>query len=100
MGTKRVRRPSGPTVASSGQTGWRWQYAFAGAGAVFLAWETWTIVAWLRAGPEQITAYRNRDSAAWIAARIYEAGMVALATVVLVHVIRGCRRQGRLTWDA
>jgi hypothetical protein len=65
-----------------------------------LVWAGWTIAAWLRAGPVSITEYRDTGSASWIAARVYEVVMVAVSIAVLGFVVRSCRRQGRLTWDA
>jgi hypothetical protein len=79
---------------------WTWRHYLALAGVPFLVWESWTLVAWLAHGPQQVTRFRDTSSASWYAARIYEVIMVLLSLAVLSYVIRGCRRQRRLTWDA
>lgn len=72
----------------------------AGFGAVIVAYELWTWGAWLAAGPTQITEYRDRSSASWAAARGYEALVLVVAVVLLVRVLRRCRAERRLTFDA
>ena len=79
---------------------WTWQHWLALAGAVCLLWGGWTIVAWIAAGPHQVTQFRDHGDPSWIAARLYEAAALIMSAVVLTLVVRGCRRQNRLTWDA
>jgi hypothetical protein len=63
--------------------------------------ETWTVVAWLADSPHQITEYRDHDSLSWYAAHTIEAMMIVMSLVVLVYVVRACRRERRiLTFDA
>ncbi|HVW34338.1 MAG TPA: spirocyclase AveC family protein [Acidimicrobiia bacterium] len=72
--------------------------AVAGAGCVALQLGVYT--AWLAAGPRQVTEYRDPASASWYAARFFEAVIVVVAVGMLVHVVRCCRRERRLTFDA
>jgi hypothetical protein len=103
MATTTVTMAGRPGVVAGGSTrarSWRLQHYLACLGIVFLIWETWTLVAWLADGPRQITEFRDRSSASWYAARFYEALAVVLAIGVGASVIRGCRRAGKLTFDA
>jgi hypothetical protein len=100
--TQTLRReavPVGGTGASRKPT-WRLQHYLAFAGVPFLVWQAWNYVAWLADGPAQITDRRDTDTAAWTGARIFEPLIVVVALIVLVWVVRGCRRAGRLTFDA
>ena len=72
----------------------------AGFGGLIVAYELWTWGAWLLAGPTQITAYRNRADVSWGVARDYEVLILVVATVLLVRVVRQCRAQRRLVFDA
>lgn len=87
-----------PLTASRRQ--WRWQEWLALVGVGFLVWQAWTLIAWLAAGPRATTQDRDRSSAAWAAAHIYEAVAVVVAVVVVGWVVRQCRREGRLVFDA
>jgi hypothetical protein len=69
-------------------------------GALIVAYELVTWARWLAAGPEQITQYRDAESASWAAARGFELLVGAVAIVLLVKVVRECRAQRRLTIDA
>jgi hypothetical protein len=80
-------RPTGTTI-------------LAGLGALLVAYELWTWGAWLAAGPQQITRYRDTGSSSWYAARLYEVLIVVVAAALLVKVVRQCRDQHRLTLDA
>lgn len=79
---------------------WSWQHYLAVVGAVFLAWQSWTLVAWLQKGPRASTAFRDESAGAWTAARAYEAVAVLMAVTVLAYVVRRCRRERRLVFDA
>lgn len=72
----------------------------AGFGALIVAYEVWTWGAWLMAGPTQITDYRDRSSVSWAVARGYEALIVVVAAVLLVRVVRRCRAEHCLVFDA
>lgn len=85
--------------AASGRR-WGWVHLLALAGAVFLVWETWTVVAWLADGPRQVTEYRDSGSTSWYAARGLEGLTIVVSCLVLVHVVRGCFRERKiLTFD-
>ena len=75
-------------------------HVLAAVGIPFLIWEGWTVVAWLADGPYQITQFRDRDSASWYAARVFEGLVIVVSIAVLVYVVRGCLRARRLlTFD-
>ena len=93
-----LTRSARPAAPQRGR--WAWQQWLALLSVPLLIWQTWTIVAWLAHGPHQITQYRDRSTAAWAAARIFEPLMVVIALVLLVYVVRGCIRERRLTFDA
>src|SRR6266567_3353775 len=72
----------------------------AALGLLFLFWQGWTYTAWLADHPHQITQFRDRNSASWYAARAYEVLFTLVAIVVLVYLVRLCRRERRLAFDA
>ncbi|MGH9035566.1 MAG: spirocyclase AveC family protein [Acidimicrobiia bacterium] len=72
----------------------------AAVGVVFLAWQAWTLVAWLADGPQAVTQFRDPDHYSWKAARVYEGLAAVMAVGVLTYLVRSCRREGRLTLDA
>jgi hypothetical protein len=71
----------------------------AGCALPLLAYQTWTLAGWLADGPHQITAYRTPGSTSWYAARIVEGLVLVSMGVLLAHVIRERRRDGRLGVD-
>src|ERR1051325_1542251 len=78
---------------------WRLPQYLAVLALPILAWELWTIVAWLADGPALVTKFRTRDGN-WYAARVYEGLAVILAVSVSLYVARGCRQARRLlTFD-
>lgn len=79
---------------------WRPVRVLAVAGLALLAYEAWTLIGWLAAGPFQITRYRNPGSTAWTGARILEVAIVAGTVAIAAYVIRDCRRRRALTFDA
>ena len=89
-----------PHVATGARRQWQWQHYLAFVGVAFLVWQGWTIVAWLLEGPRASTEFRDTDSGAWIAARLYEGAAVLVAVVTVSWVVRQCRRERRLTFDA
>lgn len=92
----RVRPPT--TVAAARR--WSLPHYLALTGIPILMWEAWTLVAWLRDGPHQITQYRDQDSASWYAARTIEGLAIIISLAVAIHVVRGCLRERRiLTFD-
>jgi hypothetical protein len=96
------RQISKPTTgAGLRRPTWKLAQYLAVVGVVFLVWQAWTIVAWLKdTGLHQITRYRDRTSASWYAARCYEGLAIVMAIAVAAYVIRGILRQRRLTFDA
>ena len=90
----RTRRIA-PTTRRWGPAQW-----LALLGAPVLAWEAWTVVAWLSDGPRQVTEFRDTGSASWWAARVLEGGVILLSIPMAVLVVRGCLRERRLTFDA
>jgi hypothetical protein len=86
--------------SAAGRPHWRWQHYLALVAIVYLAWEAWTLVAWLADGPYQITAFRDSGSLAWRMARVYEAIAIAMGIGVGTFVVRQVRRERRLTFDA
>lgn len=79
---------------------WSWAHYLALVAIPILAWEVWTVVAWLADGPYQVTEYRTPGSTNWWAAHILEGLTIAVAIPVAIYVIRGVRRERRLTFDA
>ena len=79
---------------------WRWQHYLSLIGGLFLLWGTWTIAAWLIAGPRPVTAYRDPASTAYAISKAYEVIGVLLIVGVGGWVVRGCLRQRRVTFDA
>ena len=79
---------------------WSPAHYLALAAVPLLAYQAWTLVAWLIAGPHQITAYRSYGSLSWYAARAIEVLLVLAVTAILVRLVRECRAQRRLTFDA
>jgi hypothetical protein len=89
-----------PVLTSSRNPPWRWQHYLAVIGCLFLFWGVWTVLAWLAAGPTPVTAYRDPASSAYTISKVYEVVAVVLVLGVGAHVVRGCLRQHRLTFDA
>ncbi|MGH2728556.1 MAG: spirocyclase AveC family protein [Actinomycetota bacterium] len=88
------------SLSRSNARRWRPAHYLAALGAVFVFWQSWTWIAWLADGPEQITQFRDRNSASWYGARVYEALAIVAALSVIVYLVRQCRRERRLTFDA
>jgi hypothetical protein len=72
----------------------------AGIGVLVVGYALWTWGAWLADGPKPVTATRDPGSASWWVARIYEAIMVVAVVVLSVRIVRECRRERRLVFDA
>lgn len=69
-------------------------------GVPILAIQAWTLTAWLADGPSQVTESRDTSSVSWYAAHAFEALAALVAIVVIRHLYRDCKRQGRfLTFD-
>jgi hypothetical protein len=74
--------------------------ALAVVGAGFLAVQAWVWLSWLADGPQSVRQYRDHDSVSWYLCRFYEALIVVVAVGMIAYLVRSCRRQGRLTFDA
>ena len=72
----------------------------AALGAVVVIYELITWTRWLAAGPQQITEFRNTDTAAWTVTWIYQVLIIPVALGLLIKVVRECRSRSRLTFDA
>lgn len=93
-------RVGGQTTTRPAARRWSLPHYLALLAVPVLALEIWTVVAWLLDGPTQITAYRDRTSASWYLAHFFEVMVFVIALVVLVVVIRDCRRKRQiLTFD-
>jgi hypothetical protein len=88
------------TPASGSRRTWSPAQYLALSAVPLLAYQAWTLVGWIAAGPHQVTAYRSYGSTSWYAARTIEVVLVLAVSVILVRVARECRAQRRLTFDA
>ena len=77
-----------------------WRTGLAAVGVVLTGWGLWSVVAWLAAGPYEVTAFRDNGSASYRVAKAYEVVLVGLGLVLGGVVIRGCLRARRFTFDA
>jgi hypothetical protein len=79
---------------------WAWPQYLALAGIPILVLNAWTVIAWLLDGPAPVTKFRAPSSANWYIAHTIEALCVLGSAGVVVYLVRGCRRSGRiLTFD-
>jgi Spirocyclase AveC-like len=93
--------PAPPVAATAApRTGWRPVQYLALVGVALAALEVWTWASWLAAGPRPVTRWRDSADPSWYAARVYEGLMVLAVIGVSVAVVRGVRRERRLTLDA
>lgn len=75
--------------------------AYLAAAAIpLLAYQAWTLGAWLLDAPHPVAKYRETGGAGLIFARVTEVATILLTAAVVVVVVRGCRREHRLTFDA
>jgi hypothetical protein len=65
-----------------------------------LTYQVWTWVSWLADGPYQVTADRSDGSFSWYAARTIEIVLTLVVIVLVAMLVRQCRAQRRLTFDA
>jgi len=91
-------RPKPVTVRRTGGAGVTTALALAGAGIT--VWSGWGVMAWLLDRPSSITQFREPGSGMAVTARVLEIAVVVVAVVVARHVVRGCLRERRLTFDA
>ena len=88
------------SAAPSKGTGWGPVYYLALASVPLLAYQFWTLLTWLADGPFPVNQYRETGSTSWYAARIIEVLLILVALVMIAGIVRDCRRQRRLTFDA
>ena len=69
-------------------------------GALVVGYALWTWGAWLADGPTPVTATRDPASASRWVARFYETVMLIVAVGLAVRIVRQCRRERRLVFDA
>jgi hypothetical protein len=79
---------------------WPLAYYLAALGAVYFFVEIWTLTAWLSDGVHEVTAFRDPNSVDAHAAMVYQILAVILAIGVMIHLVRSCMRERRLTFDA
>lgn len=79
---------------------WGPAHFLAMAAVPLLAYQIWTWVAWLASGPYQVTAYRDTSSFSWYAAHTLEIVMGIVVVALVIYLVRQCRQQRRLTFDA
>src|SRR5262245_38499892 len=90
-------RPSSPPQVARR---WTWAHALALVAAPIMVLNAWTVIAWLADGPASVTEFRDPNSANWYVARVVEGLAVVGSILVLIHLVRGCRRAGKvLTFD-
>jgi hypothetical protein len=69
-------------------------------GVAIVCYALWTWGAWLLDGPRQIVAFRDPNSPTRWIVHLYEAAIVIVAVALTVRVVRQCRRERRLAYDA
>src|SRR5262245_48561991 len=84
-------RPSPPHARR-----WSWVHYLALVGVPLLLINGWTVIAWLADGPASVTQFRDPGSANWYVARIVEGLSVIGSILVIIHLVRGCRRTRRV----
>jgi hypothetical protein len=90
---------SGP-VRTSRSPPWRAAQYLAPIAVPLLAYQAWTLASWLASGPHQVTAYRQTGSASYAWAWVIQAFFIAGTSILILLLVRQCRRQRRLTFDA
>jgi hypothetical protein len=91
------RRPEAPVRAGRP---WTVARALAIFGAINLAYMAVTLARWLADGPAPVDVYRDTHTASFWVAQGYLVVAVIVSVLLLVRVVRQCRRQRRLTLDA
>lgn len=65
-----------------------------------IAYQVWTLTAWIASGPTAVNTYRDVASTSYLWAKIFEVALSALGVFICLWVGKACRREGRLTFDA
>jgi hypothetical protein len=75
---------------------WSWSHVLALIGVPILILNAWTVIAWLADGPTQMTEFRDPGSFNWYVARAVEGTAIVGSIFMIVYLVRGCRRAGRI----
>jgi hypothetical protein len=95
-----ISQPSRPRERGGARPRWSWPHYLALIALPILVLEAWTLIAWLAAGPHQITQFRHGHTLDWWGARGFEALMIAVSIFVVTRLIANVREEGRLlTFD-
>jgi hypothetical protein len=91
-----------PTDARSTTSPRRWTYVhwLALAGALLLVVQAYVWIRWLSTGPVQIDARRDTGHISFKLAIFYQVAAWILMVVMVTRLVRQCRREGTLTFDA
>ncbi len=89
---------AGPVPGTTSR--WCLTHYLALAGTLLLLLQAWVLGAWLADGPRQITEFRVDGSLGDIAAMVAQVAIVLFSVGMCVHLVRTCRRERRLTFDA
>ena len=100
QGPKDTSVTDGESPVQPKRRGWGPVHYLALASVPLLAYQFWTLVAWLADGPVPVNQYRESGSTSWYAARIIEVGLILVALVMIAGIVRDCRKQRRLSFDA
>ncbi|MCW2856590.1 MAG: hypothetical protein JWR52_2205 [Marmoricola sp.] len=87
------------TALAGGPPRWGPAHYLALVAVPLLAYELWTLGAWLSSGPHEVDAGRVAYSFSWWWARGIEVVAVTIAIVLLVSAIRESRRIGRMSFE-
>lgn len=93
--TRPARRERPPAASRPGK-GWSWPHYLAAIGLPILVLNVWTVIAWLADGPSQVTEFRDHGSVSWYAVRVVEGVTVLGSILVVIYLVRGCRRARRI----
>ena len=102
-GTEKIRlEPSTGDRLHRGQEApglpWTVTKVFVFLGVIFLAWQGWTMAAWLADNPHMVRPHEN--SPTWWAPHVLEALVWLLCLPVIIYLVRGCIKQRKVfTFD-
>ena len=79
---------------------WLLPHYLALAGALLLALQAWVLGSWLADGPRQVTEFRAGGGSSHAVAIVVQIAVVLIGVGMSAHLVRTCRREHRLTFDA
>ena len=85
-----------PSATLKGKPRWSVPHYLAIIGVPVLAWNAWTVIAWLVDGPTAVRGFSDEGSVSWYAAKAIEIGVVLASLAVVVYLVRNCRRAGQI----